>query len=104
MENIIGVISQSKTERVQLKRLSDYSILEVFDVSKESSNHSDALVLSFSLDSVPKCPFTGEFTGAYQKHTWIVLKGNIFGKESVYRILWLIYASLLSLGIILTVV
>ena len=106
MENITGIISQTNTAHVQLEKLSDYTIVEVFDVSKESSNHSDALILSFSLDSVPRCPFTftGGFTGAYQKHTWNVRKGIFFGKKLVYRIFfgkklvyrifWLICASL----------
>ena len=90
VENITGVIFQTNTEHVQLEKLSDYSILEVFDVSEESSNHSDELVLFFSLNSAPKCPFTGRFTGgfkdacvqgAYQKHlgvgTFMLHKGSI---------------------------
>ena len=65
MENITGVISQMNKEHVQLEELSDYSILEVFDVSEESSNHSDELVLFYSLDSALECPLTGGFTGGY---------------------------------------
>ena len=69
VENITGVISQKSTERLQLDKLTDYSILEVFDVSKENANNSNELVLTIPLNSVLKCVLPGGFTGTYLKHT-----------------------------------